>query len=602
MEKKWQVLDKPPKKLFKQLSTLPPTIVTLLFHRNIIEQKQIDEFLNPDYFQHVYDPFIFHDMDKTVKRIFKALENNEKIVVHGDYDADGVSASIILVETLKFLGAKDVINNKENKDTNPVVSVFLPHRETDGYGLNTNTIQTFIDSKTNLVITCDCGISNVKEIQMAKDNGIDVIITDHHTVPKQLPPALAIIHPKVNGETYPDKNLAGGGVAFKLTQALLKHYKKKGLSNKNIPIQQDKQTTVGWEKWLLDMVAIASVADMVPLLGETRTLTKYGLIVLNKTRRIGLQKLLLEARILQKNGTVKKEITAGTIGFQIAPRINAAGRMNHANVAYNLLITKDETEAVKLASELNKNNEDRQKLTEKLVNQTLDNMDKKTPILFYLGKNWSTGIIGLIAGKLKEKYNKPTIILAENNGEITGSGRSIKGFNLIESLQNVPEFFSNFGGHPMACGFTLKNKSILKKFRKELISNFKKQTKNLDLQPTLIIEDEIDLDNINFNLYNILKKFEPFGIGNSKPKYIAYNLTVINLKPIGQNKNHLSVTIKHKSEKKYRAVGWNLCNENNNWYKKLKIGDKIDMVFEINKNEWNGNKELQLIIIDLKKL
>lgn len=589
MERIWQVLEPAPQSFLNEHPELPQTVANLLFHRNIKEQKKIDEFLQPDYSQDVHDPFLFSDMKKTVSRILQAIEKKEKIIIHGDYDADGISASVILVSTLKNLGATNI-------------EVFLPHRETDGYGLNKNTIQKFINEKVNLIITCDCGISNIEEIKMAKKNNIDTIITDHHSIPDILPEAFSIIHPKID-KNYPDKGLSGGAVAFKLVQGLLKTQQQK---NKQL---LDGQTFEAFEKWLLDMVAIATVGDMVPLLGESRTLTKYGLIVLNKTRRIGLQKLLLQSRVIQENGTKKKEIDADTISYQIAPRINAAGRMNHASVAYNLMMTENPEEAAELAIKINQENQNRQKMTESLVKEALDNIKKnqKTkPILFYMGKNWSTGIVGLIAGRIKEKYYKPAIIMTQNNGEITGSGRSINEFNMIEALQEMPELFSKFGGHPAACGFTLKNNNLVNELQEKLINKFIEKTTNKDTTPKMLIDAEIDLDDVNWELFDTLDKFKPFGQANEKPKYLARNLTILDLEPVGKDKKHLRIIVKHNSHKIRKTIGWNLCNENNgcctDWSKKLKIGDKIDMVFEIDVNQWNGNRELQLTIIDLKKI
>lgn len=588
MERIWQVLDQAPQSFLDEHPELPPVVANLLFHRNIKDQKKIDEFLQPDYSQDVHDPFLFSDMEKAVQRIFQAIEKKEKIIVHGDYDADGVSASVILVSALKNLGASDI-------DT------FLPHRETDGYGLNKNTIQKFINEKVNLIITCDCGVSNIEEIKMAKDNNIDVIVTDHHSVPDILPEAFSIIHPQVDAN-YPDKGLAGGAVAFKLVQGLLRTHQKE---NKQL---LDGQTHEAFEKWLLDMVAIATVGDMVPLIGESRTFTKHGLIVLNKTRRIGLQKLLLESRIVQENGTKKKDIDADTIGYQIAPRINAAGRMNHASVAYNLMMTENPEDATELAIELNQENQNRQKMTEGLVKEALDDIKKNqkdNPVLFYVGVGWSTGIVGLIAGRIKEKYYKPTIIMARNNGEITGSGRSISEFNMIESLQEMPEMFTKFGGHPAACGFTLKNIDSVTEFQDKLIQKFIEKTADKDITPKIFIGAEIDLDDVNWELFDTLNKFKPFGQANEKPKYLARNLTIISLEPVGKDKKHLRITVKHNSHKIRKTIGWHLCNENatdtTNWGKVLKIGDKIDMVFEIDVNQWNGNRELQLTIVDLKK-
>jgi len=583
MQKKWEVLSDPPQSFFEQFPELPRTVASLLYHRNIKTQIQIDEFLNPDYSQDVHDPFLFSDMEKACKRIFEAIEKKEKIIVHGDYDADGVSATVILISTIKALGSDNI-------------DIFLPHRETDGYGLNTNTIQNLADEKTNLIITCDCGISSTQEIKLANKNNIDVIITDHHAIPNKLPKAYAIIHPKVD-KNYPCKNLSGGAVAFKLMQGLLRKHKE---SNQALP---DGKTHEEFEKWLLDMVAIASVADMVPLIGESRTLTKYGLVVLNKTKRLGLQKLLLEARLLQEDGQKKREFDVYTIGFQIAPRINAAGRMNHANAAYNLMITDDNEEASELAHELDLNNQERQKMTDKLVGvacKEIEENQKDSLIIFVLGEDWPTGIVGLVAGKLKEKYYKPSLVLAKNDGEITGSGRSVEGFDIIESFQEMPDVFEKFGGHPMACGFTLKD-GKLEEFKEKLIKKFEEKTKDLDLSPTLYIDAEVDLEEVNWDLYDVLDKFKPFGKENEKPKYLAKNLEVHQLQPVGKDKKHLRIMVKHDG-KIQKTIGWSLCNGNGtNWCEELKTGDKIDLVFEIDVNEWNGNRELQLTIVDLKK-
>lgn len=587
MLKKWNVLPDAPKSFLEEFPQLPPLVANLLYHRNIRTQELMDEFLQPDYSKDVHDPFIFNDMEKAVNRIFMAIEKKEKITIHGDYDADGVSASAILASMLRALDYRNF-------------DVFLPHRETDGYGLNINTVNTLHHEGTKLIITCDCGISNTPEVELANSLGMDVIITDHHSIPAVLPPACAIIHPKVAGEKYPDKGLAGGGVAFKLMQGVMAKHKEK---NNLLP---DGQTHASFEKWQLDMVAIASVADMVPLLGESRTLTKYGLIVLNKTKRLGLQKLLLEARLVQEDGTKKREIDADTIGFQISPRINAAGRMNHANVAYKLFMAEVGTDAVDLAYELNKNNLDRQKVTEELMKKAVEQVEENqmnNPVIFAIGKGWSTGIVGLISSKLKEKYQKPAIVMAENNEEITGSGRSVKGFDMIGSMQEIPEYFLKFGGHPMACGFTLKDHGSLEKFKAAMINKFKEKTKDLDMSPVLNIDAEMELENVNWELYDVLEQFKPFGQANEKPKYLARGVTITGLEPIGKDKTHLRIMVKHNTPKIRKTIGWSLCNGNGtNWCKTLKIGDKIDMVFEMDINEWNGNREIQMTIVDLKKV
>lgn len=434
---------------------------------------------------------------------------------------------------------------------------------------------------------------------LANKKDIDVIITDHHAIPAILPPAFAIIHPKIEGETYPDKGLSGGGVAFKLLQAVLRRHKQ------THPVLGSGEAHESLEKWSLDMVAISSVADMVPLLGESRTLTKYGLIVLNKTRRIGLQKLLLEARITQENGTKKRTIDADTIGFQIAPRINAAGRMDHASVAYELLTTKDPEEAASLACALNDNNQERQKLVEhcvaEAVNQ-IERMDEKPPVLVAFHEEWPVGIVGLIASKLKEKFQKPALVVTKNNGNLMGSGRSIEEFNMIETLQEISECFAKFGGHPMACGFTFASEDHLKECTEKINQKFLEKTSGKDVSPTLSIDCELTLEDVTWELYDILEKFEPFGQGNPKPKYVAKGITVVGKEGVGQDEKHLRLMVRHTGNQTKKMMGWNLCTtKGTNWCQELTPGTFLDVVFEIGINEWNGNRELQMTIVDLKK-
>ncbi len=590
--KEWRLLPPPPESFFEEHPELPKTVACLLYHRGLTTQKQMDEFLDPDYSQNVHDPFLFKDMHKAVDRILNAIANNERITVHGDYDADGVSSAVIMCTLFRALKYENF-------------SVFLPHRETDGYGLNLKTVQLLKDEGTNIIISCDCGISNAPEVELANSLGMDCIITDHHSIPATVPPAFAIIHPKLPGETYPDQTLCGGAVAFKLSQGILKVHQE---NNELLP---NGQTHDAVEKWMLDMVAISSVADMVPMLGETRTLTKYGLIVLNKTRRIGLQKLLLEARLAESDGTLKREIDADTIGFRIAPQINAAGRMGHANVAYKLLVAESGAEAIDLAWELNKNNTERQQKTEEFVAEAMKQIHEQgnNPVLFAYSKNWATGIVGLIASRLKEKYSKPVIAMTDNQGQIVGSGRSVEGFNMIATLQEMPEFFHKFGGHPMACGFTLVTPEKLPEFQAALIAKFSTKTVGMDVTPYINADAELDLDNVNWELYDILDKFKPFGQANPKPKYIARGVIVTGLQPMGKDGKHLRIMVKHRSNKIRKTIGWNLCGngkengtKNIDWSKELQIGTKIDILFEVDINEWNGSRELQMLIVDLKKV
>lgn len=587
--KKWLVVSPPPQSFIADHPELPPIAARLLWNRGVRTKAAIDEFLNPDYVGDIHDPFLFNDMEKAVELIFDCIRNNKKITVHGDYDADGICASAIIVTALKKLGAENV-------------GIFIPHREIDGYGLNSNTVKYLHEQKTDLIITCDCGISNTPEIKMAKELGMKVIITDHHAMPSEFPPADAIIHPLVPGEKYPDHSLSGGGVAFKLVQGLLQRHSKKN----ELLVNSERHEAV--EKWLLDLVAISTVGDMVPLIGESRTLVRYGLTVLSKTRNLGLRQLLLTAGLLDENGKPKRNFDTETISFQIAPRINAAGRMDHANVAFALLTADTPEKAAELAEQLQKNNTDRQKLTEQLMTEARkmikESGQEKNPIIFIEGKGWSAGIVGLVASKIKDEFFKPTIVMSVTEKSVGGSGRSVAGFSLIGALQSMPEFFHKFGGHPMACGFTLKTPDSLEEFKKSLLKRAEIGTKDLDLTPQIKIDVEVNLEEVNWKLYDILQKFEPFGTANEEPSYAAFGLTVTGIEPVGKDLKHLRLHVKHNSHLVHKTIAFGFGDPVKHpakWSLSLKPGDKIDLAFNIGVNEWNGNRELQLQIIDIKK-
>ena len=556
-----------------------PIVSQLLHNRNLVDEARIDQFLYPDYKRDIHDPFLFRDMEKSVARVFQAIANDEKIMIHGDYDADGICGSAILFVTLQALGAKKL-------------DFFLPHREKDGYGMNDQTIEKFISDEVGLIVTCDCGVSNKTEIALALKNGIETIITDHHQEPDELPEAFSILHPKIQGETYPDKTLSGGGVAFKFAQALLIAHKK----NKNTQISE--MTHEAFEKWLLDLVAISSVADMVPLIDETRTLTKYGLVVLNKTRRLGLKKLMETAGI--KKGA---QLDATSIGFRIAPRLNAAGRMHDANQALALMLESEDTKALDLAQKIHEYNVMRQKLTEQLTKDAKkfvsENHDADDFILFVRGDGWSPGIIGLIASRLKDKFFKPVIVLGEGGETYVGSGRSIPQFDITNALNQAPDLFSKYGGHPQACGFSLKSKETYPDFTKTMTEIARAELNDKNLVPILEIEAEMKIEDADWQLWNVLEKFSPFGMGNPEPLFVMRNVQVVDVQAIGKTGKHMRLFGKHldgTKVQKFIAFG---CEK---WLQDIKTHDMIDMVFEMSVNEWNGRRELQLKIVDYKKL
>lgn len=584
MQKEWVVTPKAPDTFFNELPQLPSLVAQLLYNRQLTEHHTIERFLHPEYERDVHDPFLFRDMRTAVDRIYMAIASQELVIVHGDYDADGVCGSAVLVTTLRALGA--------NAD------YFLPHRQNDGYGLNHNTIEILATRNAKIIITCDCGISNRTEIEDAHNRGIDVIITDHHQQPALLPnKAIAILHPKIEGETYPDKTLSGGGVAFKFSQALLHEHKARGAA------EIEGMSHEAFEKWLLDLVAISSVADMVPLLQETRVLVRYGLLVLNKSRRLGINKLLES----NGNGTAQKKasiIDTGTIGFRIAPRINAAGRMEHANEALALLLEKDHAQAATLAARIHTYNTDRQKLTEELTKaareQILTNQNPENdPVLFACDETWSPGVIGLIASRLKDEFFRPVIVLGGGHGTYVGSGRSIPQFHITQALAEIPHFFLKFGGHPQACGFSLAQKEIYDDFTKAMSAIASRELENKSLTPLLEIEHEVDLDTLDIAVWQLLERFAPFGVGNPEPLFAARNVSVVDVQPLGSDGKHMKLLGRHLTGRQVHKFVAFYCKE---WLAALQPGDLIDIVFEIGLNEWNGRRELQLLIKDFKKL
>ncbi len=585
LAKQWDLLPTPPESFFAEHPDYSKTVLTLLYNRNIRSAEDIEVFLHPNYEEHVYDPFLFQHMDKAVSRLMEAMEKGETITVYGDYDADGVSSAVILASMFKALKYENY-------------NIYLPHREKDGYGLNKTAVGVLAEKRTNVLITCDCGISNADEVALANEKGMDVIITDHHSIPAVIPKAFAIIHPKIEEEPYPDKNLAGGDVAFKLMQGILRRYAK---DHDKLP---NGESPTAFEKWQLDMCAIASVADMVPLVGEPRTLTKYGLMVLAKSRRVGMQKLFLEAGIMHNDGSFKREIDAGTIGFQIAPRINAAGRIEHANTAYNLLMEENGANATTLAFRLEETNTERKELTTTVTEEALAkaNALADDPVLFVYGPHWPPGITGLVAGKLVRETGKPAFVLVDNRGKVTASGRSIKGFDMISALQANADHFLKFGGHPMACGFSLEGPEQIEAMKAAVNKTFHDVTKGIDLTPTISIDAEISLRDVNWDLWDELVLLEPYGQTNQKPTFVIRGVQIDKLQPLGAAEKHLKMWVRADNAKK-QIIGWQKCVGNDpNLCETLKEGDIVDLVAEIDVNEWNGNRELRMTLVDLRKI
>lgn len=571
-ERNWMIAESAPLNWQAQLPKIPEVVRQILWNRGLHEKEEVAQFLNPDYAKDLHDPFLFKDMERAVARLFDAIAKKEKIFVYGDYDADGVPGAVILKTTLDALGAE--------------TGIYIPHREKEGYGLNSGAISYMLSADGKVVITCDCGISNAAEADEAQGKGLDVIITDHHRIPEAVPKAYAILHPLIEGEQYPNKFLTGGGVAFKLAQALIKNCE---LSTVNCKLAE------GFEKWLLDLVAISTVADVGKLLGENRTLVKYGLVVLNKTQRAGLQKLFETAGI--KAGS----LDTYSIGWQIAPRINAAGRMDHANTAFALLTAQDPTEAEKLAQQLNNANTARQKETERTLKEAREQIMKSEAGLPYLlaaySPAWNPGIIGLVAGKLMEEFQRPVLIgTLSEAGTIVASARSISGFNIVEALAVSKEYLMKFGGHPKAAGFSVANEEQWNKLIAHLQKLAREKLHELDIKPTLHIDADITLDQVNWDLVETLQALEPFGEANPRPRFLLHGLEVLWASGVGNNGKHMRLTVTDERRRPQKMIGFN-CGD---WCNRLTAHDLVDLVVEIGVNEWNGKKEIELRIIDLR--
>ncbi len=552
----------------KEFDLIHPIVLRILFQRGLTNKKDIKSFLFPNYEKDLMSPFLFRDMSKVINRLKKAKKSKEKVLIFGDYDADGITSSLVLKTAFEKIGLD--------------VFVYIPHKEKEGYGLSFKILKKFFDKGIKLVFTVDCGISNVEEIKKAKKIGMDIIITDHHHIPPKIPDALAIINPKINKSGYPFKDLAGVGVAFKLAQAIYEVFLPKN----------ERQHI----KWLLDLVAIGTVADMVPLVDENRVIVKFGLLVVSKTKRVGLQEMFKTGNILIDENNVP---TTQKISFQIAPRINSASRMSHAEKALFLLDENDRVRARLLALELENQNTKRQKETRR-ISLEAEKIAKKefanNPFIFIIREYFPSGILGLVAGRLSNKFNKPTAILKKGDVISKGSFRSIPKINIIEMIERCGELLEAYGGHSQAAGITIRNKNI-KRFFDKMQYLIKKELKEKDIVSEIGVDAELSIEDIDLNLADSLIKMEPFGQGNEEPVFLLKNLKIQNIKWVGNGEKHLKLFLQGKNNSKtLEAIGFNLLDK----FSKLKKGDKVDIIFNLFKNMWNGYQRVQLKIIDIK--
>ena len=560
MNKKWQIYQSDYEKIkeLQEKYNINKLLATILSNRGIIEEKQIKKFLDPKRTD-FYNPFLMPDMESAVNRILKAIENNEKIIIYGDYDVDGITSVTVLKSFFQDRGIH--------------VDEYIPNRLNEGYGLNKTAIEKISKQKYTLMITVDCGISAIEEIDYANQLGIETIVTDHHEPGNELPKALAVVDAKRKDNKYPCRNLAGVGVVFKLIQAL------------SIKLNLDEKEYLKY----LDIVCVGTISDIVPLEDENRVIVKLGLKLVSQTRNLGLRE------ILKLSGY--QQIDSTTISFGVAPRINACGRMGHQEDALKLFTTKDINEVIKLAEKLNEYNKERQDIEKNIYNEAIeiidkDDLDKKNTIVV-MGKNWHHGVIGIVSSKITELYFKPSILLCEEDDYGKGSGRSIPGFDLYKALTECKDTIDKFGGHSMAVGINVK-KEQFNEFRNKLEEIAKEQHIE-EIVPILNIDAQVELDEINKDMVNSLKELEPYGEGNKMPIFAFKNLRIDSIRALSECK-HLKLTLKDKKNI-VNAIGFNLGYLSSEY----KIGDKIDVVGNLEINSFNGVDNLQINIKDIMK-
>lgn len=566
--KHWLIPDPPDREFLERFSGVPHIVQLLLWQRGLRTPDDVEAFLQPDYAT-LGDPLTFGQMRHAVNRILAATTSGQHITIYGDYDADGVTSTAIMVEALRAYGAN--------------VDWYLPERLSEGYGLNLAAVEMLTKRGTELLITLDCGTSNVDEVKRAKELGLDVIIIDHHHQPATTPPADVIINPAFTDEQYPFRTLSSGGVAFALVRAL------NVISNNGASI--GRTLSVGWEKWLLDLVAISTVADMMPLRGENRTLVRYGLLVLRKTKRPGLRALFSVI------GSAVERADEYTIGFMIAPRLNAAGRLHHASIALELILASTVEVASILANQLQAINQDRQRLTEMAMAEALDQIDlERLPAaVTAFAPHWAPGILGLVAGRLSERLWRPVVVMAENDGQIIGSGRSVPGFNIMEVMDDGREHFLRFGGHPGACGFTLASVEGRTVFESWFQQRVVREWHPDEVQRQLPIDGIITLTDITPAALDDLEQLGPYGIDHPRPVFAVEAARVIQAASVGGDGQHLRLTVSTDGTTAH-CIGFRMASR----LAECAVGSTIDIALEPSWNVWQGRRDPQLKIIDLK--
>ncbi len=568
--KRWQVAAPAPADHLSQLPHLDRLLVQVLYNRGITDPAAVSDFLDGD--RYVANPFALEGMNAAVTRIRRAVREAERIAVYGDFDADGITATALLLQTLRALGAQ--------------VQAYIPHRVDEGYGLNEEALGALVGQDVSLVVTVDCGIRAVDEIAHARRLGLDVIVTDHHSLGARLPPAVAVINPKRSGassrsssDPYDDA-LAGSGVAYRLAQALLRSHRQAPVTERETSLQEED---------LLDLVALGTVADLVPLRGQNRVLVRQGLECINDMRRPGLRALC------EKAGLRPGKVDATAIGYVLGPRLNAAGRLADAEIACRLLLTDDGAEAVRLAAGLDALNRERQQLTRETYEMArrlvLEGGDDSL-VLFAASEQFLPGIVGLVASRLLDEFYRPAVVVEIGEQTSRGSCRSIAGFHVTHALEACEDLLERYGGHAAAAGFEVSNHN-LDRLARRLGQIASERLSDEDLTPALTIDAEVELSEMSWDTLRALSSLEPCGCGNPPALFASRGVRVQYHRAVGREGRHLKLALSDG-----RATWDAIAFRQGEWAGELP--GVIDVAYHLEVNEWNGQRRLQLNVQDIR--
>ena len=554
-ERNWHL---PPEASGGALSAgIPLPIIQVLLNRGVNSPEKLTFLLEPPH-KLPYNPLRMSGMDLALQRLYQAIEQHETVGVFGDFDVDGITGTAIVSEGLREMGVS--------------VVPYLPHRVDEGHGLSSESVQNLVQQGVGLIITVDCGVTSIAEVAEAKQSGADVIITDHHTPPATTPDAVSIINPKIKGSQYPFGELCGAGIAFKLMQGLYQYYGQ------------------NWSPALMELAALGTIADLVPLVDENRYLVQQGLVELAQTKRPGLLALYRSARIKTES------LNTETVAFQIAPRLNAAGRMSHAVESLQLLLTKSESEAEHLAGRLEGLNQDRRDLTEQAFTAARLQVERQEPlpsILIVEDPCITPGIAGLVAGRLVEKHNRPAVVMASiDETHVVASGRSIPEFNLVQSFTTCADLFVRYGGHSQAAGFTLE-KARIPLMRDQLTAIAEETLGSLDLKPDLEVDARLKLSDLNPELLRWLRQLEPFGVGNPQPRFLIESLKIQETRYVGQSGQHVRLRVRQGNHEGIALA----FNQADRWPDGASY---VDLVCTISTDFWNGAETITLKVIDFR--